>query len=149
MTRGALGRLSHVWAFDTTYTAPVGDWTAWLASKPALEIDVFFRCTSGTGPGGLAFEKAAESSGGRLRATCVCEGHCAVPGRRLPQLLARLQASPAPRARHELEVDETFEHDEALEGDMLEGEELDDEVLDEGENYDESAAEWEAEDVGR
>lgn len=112
MSKGALARLTRVWALDTTYTAPVADYTAWLAAKPALEIDVFFRCGTGTMNGGLAFERAAPKSGGRLRAGCVCEGHCAVPGRRLPELLARPNANapnaPAGGVTRELDDDEAF-----------------------------------------
>jgi hypothetical protein len=74
-----------VWAFDTTYTAPVDDWTAWLAAKPALEIDVFYRRVGGTKAGGIAFERAVSRGGGRLRVTRAAEGHCAVPGRGYPR----------------------------------------------------------------
>ncbi len=115
MSKGALARLTQVWALDTTYTAPVNDWTALIASKPALVVDVFFRCAGGTRDGGLAFDRAAARSGGRLRVTCVCEGHCAVPGRRLPELLSRPTFSAPDAAPSgiapELELDETFRGD--------------------------------------
>lgn len=109
MTRldGGLSKLSHIWALDTTYSAPIKDWIQWLQAKPSLEVQVFYRPqgivrTKGsdksrvvdapTKAGGLAFEGAVKSVGKRLRVTRVSapENHCDVPAKRLPGLLAGL-----------------------------------------------------------
>ena len=163
MSGGALGKLSRVWAFDTTYVAPVKDYTDWLASKPALEIDVFFRPARRTVKGGKAFETARAKSGGRLRVTRVSEGHCAVPGRRLPGLLARPDVSTTPEIGYEKDADEAFTGDEGelytleaavdtedldtedLDTEDLDTEDLDTEDLESEDPFGKSVAEWEAE----
>ena len=43
MANGALTRLSHVWALDSTYTSPVSDWMSWLRSRDDLQINVIYR----------------------------------------------------------------------------------------------------------
>jgi hypothetical protein len=57
MSSGALGKLTQLWALDTTFVAPV------KASKPAREIDVFFQPGSRTDPGGKTFEGAVQTAG--------------------------------------------------------------------------------------
>lgn len=90
MTSGALAKLSHVWAFDTTYSSRPAAYEKWLASKPALSLDVFYREGSGTAGGGKALEKVARTSGGRMAVKVAMECHCDVPGMRLPGRLASL-----------------------------------------------------------
>lgn len=101
MLRGALGKLSAVWAFDTTYSGPVADWEKWLHSKPDLKLSLFFRPGPGslTSVGAQRFASAALKRGSRItKPTPVPETHCSVPGRRLPALLAALALNPAPRS---------------------------------------------------
>jgi len=43
MSNGALARLSHVWALDTTYTSPISDWKAWLRSRDDFHVTVVYR----------------------------------------------------------------------------------------------------------
>jgi hypothetical protein len=87
MSRGALAVLSEAWAFDTTYVCFVPELLAWLAAKPGLTVRVFFRHGSPTSPCGEKLEKVASKAQGRLQVVRVPEGHCQVPGRRLPALL--------------------------------------------------------------
>ncbi len=84
MRRGALAKLSRIWAFDTTYGGKVERWTDWLEADPKLVVDVFFRPGSRTAAIGERFERVA---GDRLRVTRASEGHCAVPSVRLAELL--------------------------------------------------------------
>lgn len=91
MSTGALAKLTRIWAFDTTYAcSPISNWSAWLASKPALRIDVFYRNGSGTAACGQAFEGIEGSSGGRLDVAKAGEDHCSVPAKRLPGVLSAL-----------------------------------------------------------
>ncbi len=105
MRTGALSRPLHVWALDTTYSAPIADWRAWLRSRQDLQATVVFRHgtyrTKGstvprelsTGVRGREFAKLAKDSGGRLTAVPVPAGkvsHCAIPSAWLPRLLATL-----------------------------------------------------------
>ena len=103
MSRGALASLSHVWALDTTYVCFVAEWLRWLASKTGLRIEVFYRKVPGTKACGDKLAAAMVQSGGRLIVTAAREGHCQVPGRRLPGLLN----PPGPSATPEVgELDE-------------------------------------------
>src|SRR5260370_39500226 len=54
---------------------------SWLASKPNLEISVFFRACTGTADCGWNFHAKMEGTGNRLRVTPVDprEDHCALP----------------------------------------------------------------------
>jgi hypothetical protein len=103
MQQGALARLSQVWAFDTTYAGDVSAWTDWLVSNPALQVHVFYRPGSKTGRVGDKFHAARSD---RLLVTKVEEGHCAVPARRLPQLVGRPATSARP-GEEEFEPDGT------------------------------------------
>lgn len=110
MKSGALARLSHVWALDSTYTSPVRDWTAWLRSRADLHITVIYRFAKyfskktqkeerlSTGVHGERFRAQVARSNGRLTVIPVPAGklgHCAVPGKYLPQLLSSLDAAPS------------------------------------------------------
>jgi uncharacterized protein YcbK (DUF882 family) len=87
MSRGALSRLSQVWAFDTAYTSPIYDYRAWLNSNPNLIFHVFYRKKSKTEPHGRKFLSLAPGSGGRFNVKDIPESHCSVPIKRLPDLL--------------------------------------------------------------
>ena len=95
---GALARLSHVWALDSTYTSPVRDWTAWLRSRTDLHITVIYRFAKyyskktqreerlSTGVHGERFRAQVPRSNGRLTVIPVPAakvGHCAVPGEKI------------------------------------------------------------------
>ena len=116
MSKGALGKLSEVWALDTTYTCPIDHWLCWLASKPSLTIRVFYSDNSKTAACGRRFAGVAPKTGKRLQVAAVAEGHCAVPIRRLPKLLNPGSTVTAPKARKEVdeELDEAFAWDEDL-----------------------------------
>ena len=43
MRTGALASPIHVWALDTTYSAPIADWRAWLKSRGDLQATVVYR----------------------------------------------------------------------------------------------------------
>lgn len=107
MRTGALSRPTHIWALDTTYSAPIPDWRAWLRSREDLQATVVFRQgtyrTKGstvvrelvTGIRGKEFMKLATASNGRLTVMPVAAGkvsHCAIPTAYLPRLLAALPA---------------------------------------------------------
>jgi hypothetical protein len=107
MHAGALGKPLHVWALDTTYSAPIADWKAWLASRDDLRATIVYRHgkyrTQGsatpreltTGTNGQAFGKLVASSQGRLDMMPVDAArvaHCAIPATYLPRLLAALPA---------------------------------------------------------
>jgi hypothetical protein len=117
MSKGALAKVSEVWALDTSYTCPTDHWLCWLASKPNLTIRVFYRDNSGTAACGRRFAAVARKTGKRLQVMVVGEGHCAVPIKRLPKLLNPASVSPAPRTQREIEeerFDEAFAWDEHL-----------------------------------
>jgi hypothetical protein len=123
MSRGALAKLSRVWAFDITYGqwAPVDEYVEWLNAKPNLQIDLFYRANSATEARGKRFEDAMGRSGGRLRVTISPELHCDVPGRRLPDLLARPPAQVgAPASATEDASDELRTRRRALVGSLSE-----------------------------
>jgi hypothetical protein len=90
MTRGALSKLTHVWAFDTTYNCPTTLYASWLATNAALNIEVFYRNAIGTKKCGKLFASAAAKTKGRMVVTVAGESHCSVPAKRLPDLLAAL-----------------------------------------------------------
>jgi uncharacterized protein YcbK (DUF882 family)/LAS superfamily LD-carboxypeptidase LdcB/peptidoglycan hydrolase-like protein with peptidoglycan-binding domain len=109
MQQGALARLSQVWAFDTTYTGDVSKWTSWLDANPGLQVTVIYRPGTKTGTVGYAFYKRRSA---RLAVIQAREGHCAVPGTRLRELLrspvsATGQETEAPWDENELKSDET------------------------------------------
>jgi len=97
MRQGALARLSEVWAFDTTYAGDVAAWTDWLAQRPSLRVSMFYRPEGKTGRVGNRF---FARRGDRLAVTKVSESHCAVPARRMPDLLA--PAVPPPTGQEDL-----------------------------------------------
>lgn len=90
MQQGALARLSEVWSLDATYAGNLSRWQAWLAAQPQLRASVIYRPGTRTAAIGDVFFKAR---GGRLNVVRATEGHCAVPGRRLPALLAGAEAA--------------------------------------------------------
>ena len=159
MSNGALGRLSHVWAFDTTYTSPVADWMAWLGSRDDLKATVVYRHgTSRSGPlstgvHGRQFLAHAKQSNGRLSVIPVPSGsvgHCAVPRKYLPLFLESLPAvSPTSSDEEEyLEVEGEFdteltEGDVSTEFDVL-GEEAMEEWDTETEELEDEAEEFES-----
>lgn len=109
MRQGALGRLTHVWALDTTYTAPIAEWRAWLRSRDDFNVTVVYRHGSyrtrtaeikalATGVRGKQFDVLAAESRGRLSVIPVAAGqvgHCEIPAAYLPRLLAALPAMSA------------------------------------------------------
>jgi hypothetical protein len=114
--------LSQVWLLDSTYVCFFAEWMQWLKAKPSLRIAVFYRRGTGTAKCGKRFMDAARTTGGRLTATWVTEGHCEVPARRLPALL---NPSLAPAVTRE--IDEEIDEEQAEEFDAEYDEELDDE----------------------
>jgi len=159
MANGALGRLSHVWALDSTYTSPVTDWMSWLRSREDLNTTVIYRYAKyfstktqrevslSTGVHGARFRAQVPKSGGRLTVIPIPAGkvgHCAIPVKYLPVLLASLPSASSSVSTEEsyLEnVDEEFDLErfdvdanaEAFEDEWLEesvGEDLEDEALD-------------------
>lgn len=109
MHSGALGRPLHIWALDTTYSAPIADWNAWLQSRDDLQATVVYRHGTYQPPGstvprelttgirGKQFAKLAASSQGRLSVLPVAANkvsHCSIPNAYLPRLLAALPALP-------------------------------------------------------
>jgi peptidoglycan hydrolase-like protein with peptidoglycan-binding domain/murein DD-endopeptidase MepM/ murein hydrolase activator NlpD/LAS superfamily LD-carboxypeptidase LdcB len=90
MQQGALARLSQVWAFDSTYTGNVSNWTSWLDANPRLRISVFYEPGSRTGKIGDEFFRRRS---GRLAVIHTNEGHCAVPAKRFPELLKSLSVA--------------------------------------------------------
>ena len=104
MGDGALQKLTHVWAFDSTYTSPVSDWAAWIRSRENLKATVIYRygifsnrkqekVPLATGVHGKRFDPIAKTTAGRLTVVPVAAGkidHCGLPGKYLPALLASL-----------------------------------------------------------
>jgi len=122
MRTGALSRPTHVWALDTTYSAPIADWRAWLRSRDDLTATVVFRegryQTKGstvvkelaTGIRGREFAKLAGASNGRLTVIPVPANkvsHCAIPATYLPRLLATLPALT--RSQEDFDANESYE----------------------------------------
>ena len=126
MANGALSRLSHVWALDSTYTSPVSDWMAWLRSRDDLHITVIYRYANyfskktqkevslSTGVHGADSAHRCRRAAARLTVIPVPAskvGHCAIPGRYLPNLLSSLPASPSLSTEQWYLEDEAFEDD--------------------------------------
>jgi hypothetical protein len=156
MTTGALSRLTHVWALDSTYTSPVTDWMAWLRSRTDLRITMIYRYGSyfskklqkhvsiSTGIHGARFRAQMKKSGGRLAVIPVPAGkvsHCALPNKYIPDLLSSLPSPSSSVSVEESpfdEIEENFdfaEYDVATEDEVFDGEwlelERDDEVEEE------------------
>lgn len=131
MRAGALARPLHIWALDTTYSAPLADWNAWLQSRDDLQATVIYRHGTykpkgssvprelTTGIRGKQFAKLASTSQGRLSVLPVAANkvsHCSIPSAYLPRLLAALPALPA-TGELEAEADEFgYEDGEDLAG---------------------------------
>ncbi|MFC3816724.1 peptidoglycan-binding protein [Lysobacter sp. GCM10012299] len=124
MRTGALGRPLHVWALDTTYSAPLTDWKAWLLSREDLRATVVYRHGTyrlkgsdvkhklTTGVRGELFGKLRAVVNGRLEVMPVAAdhvSHCAIPVTYLPRLLAAL---PAPTTHEAFEREATGEWSE-------------------------------------
>ena len=124
MRTGALSRPTHVWALDTTYSAPIADWRAWLGSREDLQATVVFRhgkyhlkgSTIGrelaTGIRGKAFMKLAAASNGRLEVMPVAAGQglrtARIPAAFLPRLLGALPAVTTSGEDEREALDESF-----------------------------------------
>jgi outer membrane protein OmpA-like peptidoglycan-associated protein len=98
MQEGALAHLSQIWAFDTTYDGEVERWVNWLKVNPQLRIHVFYRPGSPTETVGDHFYRERKA---RMAVTPVGERHCAVPVRRLTQLLNAYGSAPGAAAEEE------------------------------------------------
>jgi hypothetical protein len=124
MANGALGRLSHVWALDSTYTSPVTDWMSWLRSRNDLHITVIYRYAKyfsakaqkevslATGIHGARFRAQVPESGRRLTVIPVPAGkvgHCAIPGKYLPDLLTSLPSASSNVSTEELYLEDMEE----------------------------------------
>lgn len=131
MRMGALGRPTHVWALDTTYSAPIADWRAWLHSRDDLQATVIYRQGKyenkgsivvrelATGIRGREFGKLAAASQGRLTVIPVAAGkvaHCEIPSAYLPRLLASLPPLPTAGELEAETKDQEFEEGEDLAG---------------------------------
>jgi V8-like Glu-specific endopeptidase len=118
MSQGALAHLSNVWAFDTTYTSPIGDWREWLRSRDSFSATIIYRhgtyrARNGqtrpltTGVHGSEFRALAEEIGNRLTVIPVPAAetsHFAIPAVYLPRLL---QSQEVTATHHELAEEET------------------------------------------
>ena len=90
MRKGVLASLKEVWCLDSTYFCYMAEWLRWLRSGSNLSMSVFYRPWSDTAWYGKKFETAVPTfGGGKLFVTAAREGHCAVPTKRLPELLSR------------------------------------------------------------
>ena len=160
MSSGALSRLSHVWAFDTTYTSPVADWMAWLGSRDDLKTIVIYRHGTAwsartktevplsTGVHGKQFLAQGKQSNGRLSAIPVPSenvAHCSVPRKYLPMLLKSLPAVSPSISREEtsMEMEDEFDVGPSEASEMGT-----DEVSAEFDVRDDETAEWDAETEG-
>lgn len=90
MKTGALAHLREVWAFDTGYACTISQWKAWMASKPSMDVSVYYRAGTQTASCGQQFASLAPSTGGHLTVHVAPEEHCAVPAVETPGLLAGL-----------------------------------------------------------
>lgn len=139
MRAGALGHPTQVWALDTTYSAPIADWRAWLRSRDDLQATVIYRHGKyqnkgstvvrdlATGVRGKEFMKLASASQGRLTVIPVAAGkvsHCALPMVYLPRLLAALPALTTSGEDKSEVPDEHFEETEDYAGLATEAEAL-------------------------
>jgi len=135
MKQGALSRLSQVWAFDSTYTGNVSNWMSWLDANPRLRVSIFYEPGSRTGKVGDEFFRR---KGGSLAVIHAKEGHCAVPAKRLPELLKSLSFA-ADQEVH-LDEDELEPYSERLEDEGYASEIYSDETF-----YDENVIDTEFE----
>lgn len=156
MANGALGRLSHVWALDSTYTSPIDDWKAWLRSREDFTVTVVYRhgkyrprnsetlLPLTTGVHGSRFQALAAKSGGRLSVVPVPSGkvgHCAIPGAYLPDLLQSLSSAVANEIdEEELPLDGEGEGEEEYDVEM-EAEVDESEIVEEEEELEEEEVE--------
>jgi hypothetical protein len=89
--KGALARLSRIWALDATYgTPPMAAFESLTKAKQGLGVEIVYRAKSLTDK----FKGASRAGALALRPIPRSITHCAVPGRMLPALLAEL---PPPR----------------------------------------------------
>ena len=89
--KGALARLSRIWALDATYgTPPIAAFESLTKAKQGLGVEIVYRAKSATD----RFKGASRAGALALRPIPLSITHCAVPGRVLPALLAEL---PPPR----------------------------------------------------
>ncbi|HEX6159226.1 MAG TPA: D-Ala-D-Ala carboxypeptidase family metallohydrolase, partial [Thermoanaerobaculia bacterium] len=150
MTDGALAKLTHVWALDSTYSSPVADWMKWLRSRSGLRMTVIYRYGTYwskktaseeplvTGVHGDRFKRAKDSRG-RMTVIPVAAGkvdHCAIPGHYLPELLSLLSTGSAPATSEELfYLDEELYADDRLDAEdaseLYEDDEADAELFEE------------------
>ena len=129
MNSGALAKLAHVWALDSTYTSPVEQWMKWLDSRSDLRMTVIYRYGTwlskkthskeslSTGTHGARFRASAKNSGGRMMVIPVPmgkTGHCGIPGRYLPELLSALSGNEVPEEHSYLD-EELYADDAELE----------------------------------
>jgi hypothetical protein len=139
-TSGALAKLTHVWALDSTYSSPVDDWMKWLDSRSGLRMTVIYRSGTSTGAPGNRFRARAKDSGGRMTVRPVSKkvGHCAIPGHYLPELLSSLSGSASTTAEETFYLDEElYAVDEELDAEEQEAED----DFEEGEGAEEPSAE--------
>ena len=120
MRQGALAKLSQVWSLDATYAGNVAKWKSWLDANPNLRVSIFYEPGTKTGSVGDEFYR---KRGSRLAVTHVHEGHCAVPAKRLPELL---RPSVPPTTEAEWSEGENLDAgwSEAISGEVPEGDEL-------------------------
>jgi hypothetical protein len=91
--KGALARLSRIWALDATYgTPPIAAFESLTKTKQGLRVEIIYRM----GAKSLTdkFECASRAGALALRPIPQSIAHCDVPARMLPALLAEL---PPPR----------------------------------------------------
>ena len=89
--KGALARLSRIWALDATYgTPPIAAFESLTKAKQGLAVEIVYRAKSDTDK----FSGVSCVGALALRPIPRSISHCAVPGRMLPALLAEL---PPPR----------------------------------------------------
>jgi hypothetical protein len=94
LEKGALARLSRIWALDATYgTPPIAAFESLMKAKQGLGVEIVYRAKSATD----RFKSASRTGALALRPIPMSITHCAVPGRMLPTLLAELP-SPRPEA---------------------------------------------------
>jgi subtilisin family serine protease len=86
MHEGALSVLSEVWAFDTTYSGQIENWTDWLAVNRHLRISIFYNPDPDSRTAGIGneFYRLRRS---RLTVSRVGENHFDIPASHLPALL--------------------------------------------------------------
>ncbi|HZM25854.1 MAG TPA: M15 family metallopeptidase, partial [Gemmatimonadales bacterium] len=89
--KGALARLSRIWALDATYgKPPIAAFESLTKAKQGLGVEIVYRAKSATDK----FKGASRAGALALRPIPRSITHCAVPGWMLPALLAEL---PPPR----------------------------------------------------